>query len=80
VKAEGNRRFWSAATGRFVACVDADGQPHDYGFTFLNLAAVAYDFATPEHAREILRWVSGQRTVAGDTTKGADNYHWRFER
>jgi hypothetical protein len=78
VKAAGNRLFWSARTGRFVACVDADGQTHDYGFTFLNLEAVHYDFATPEHAKAILSWVDGGRVIEGDTSKGADIYHWRF--
>lgn len=78
VKAEGNRLFWSTNTGRFVACVDADGQSHDYGFTFLNCEAIYYDFATPEHAREIMRWLNGDRIVPGDTAQGADIYHWRF--
>jgi hypothetical protein len=78
VKAEGNRLFWNPETGRFVACVDADGLTHDYGFTFLNLEAVAMDFATAEHATSILNWVAGDRVVAGDTAQRADIYHWRF--
>jgi len=40
VKVEGNRLFWNDETGRFVACVDADGKKHDYGFTFLNCEAI----------------------------------------
>ena len=78
VKAEGNRLFWNPATGRFVACVDVEGETHDYGFTFLNCEAVHYDFATPEHARAILEWLNGDRVVSGDTSQGADVYHWRF--
>jgi len=78
VKAEGNRLFWNGRTRRFNACLDADGNPHDYGYTFLNLEAVYYDFATPEHARAILAWINGDRIVAGDTAQGADIYHWRF--
>ena len=78
VKAEGNRLFWNSKTGRFAACIDADGKAHDYGFTFLNLEAVYYDFATPEHARSILSWINGDRLVPGDTSQGADIYHWRF--
>ena len=65
VKAEGNRLFWNEATGRFVACVDADGKAHDYGFTFLNNEAVCYSFATPEHERSIMSWLDGRRAVAG---------------
>jgi len=78
VKAEGNRLFWNNETGRFVACVDAENQTHDYGFTFLNCEAIYYDFATPEHARSIMSWINGDRIVAGDTSQGADIYHWRF--
>jgi len=78
VRAEGNRLFWNPATRRFGACVDADGQLHDYGLTFLNLEAVSYGFATPEHARDILSWINGDRLVPGDTAQGPDIYHWRF--
>jgi hypothetical protein len=78
VKTEGNRRFWNLGTQRFDACVDAEGKSHDYGFTFLNLEAVYYDFATPKHALAILSWINGDRVVAGDTSQGKDIYHWRF--
>ncbi len=73
VKAEGNRLFWNPDTQRFNACVDADGKTHDYGFTFLNLESIYYDFATTEHARAILSWINGDRTVAGDTAQGRLN-------
>lgn len=78
VKATGNRVFWNNKTQRFNACIDADGNPHEYGYTFLNLEAVYYDFATPEHAKAILSWVNGDRVVDGDTAQGRDIYHWRF--
>jgi len=78
VKAEANRMFWNAKTGRFVPGIDADGKVHDYGMTFLNLEAVYYDFATPEHAKSIMSWINGDRVVAGDTAQGEDIYHWRF--
>lgn len=78
VKRVGNQLFWNPDTGRFHAGIDADGQFHDYGFVFLNLEAVHYDFATPEHARAILDWVTGLRVVPGDTSQGADIYFWRF--
>jgi uncharacterized lipoprotein YddW (UPF0748 family) len=78
VKTQGNRVFWNREAQRFNACVDVDGKPHDYGFTFLNLEAVYYDFATPKHAAAILSWVNGERVVAGDTAQGKDIYHWRF--
>ena len=78
VKTEGNKLFWNEKTGRFFACIDADGQGHDYGFTFLNLEATYYDFATPEHAKSIMSWIRGDRMVEGDTATGDEIYHWRF--
>jgi hypothetical protein len=78
VKETGNKLFWSDKTQRFVACVDASGEGHDYGYTFLNCEAIYYDFATPEHARAVMGWMNGDRIVEGDTAQGADIYHWRF--
>ena len=77
VKDYGTKRFWNAATGRF-GTVNLDGALHDYGFTFLNNEAVYCRFATPEQARSIHAWLSGQRTVPGDTSTGKDIYRWRF--
>ncbi len=78
IKRTGNELFWNSDTQRFTAGVDIDGVSHDYGFAFLNLEAVYYDFATPNHAGAILNWLSGDRIVAGDTAQGDDIYHWRF--
>jgi PAS domain S-box-containing protein len=78
VKSEGNKLFWNPETDRFVPGIDMDGQIHDYGMTSLNMEAIYYDFATAEHAKSILRWLDGERTVDGDTSTGADIYHWRF--
>jgi hypothetical protein len=77
VKQYGTKRFWNEKAARF-GTVDLDGVLHDYGFTFLNNEAVCYDFATPEQARAIHAWMSGQRTVEGDTSTGKDIYRWRF--
>ncbi len=77
VKDYGTKRFWNEKTGRF-GTVDLDGTLHDYGFTFLNNEAIYYGFATPEQANSIQAWITGQRTVDGDTSQGPDIYHWRF--
>ncbi|WP_162006623.1 glycosyl hydrolase family 65 protein [Roseimaritima sediminicola] len=74
----GQQLFWNEANGRFFACIDVDGQPHDYGFTFLNLEAIHYGLASEEQARTILDWITGDRIVEGDTATGKDIYHWRF--
>ena len=78
MKAHAGTRFWSKQTGRFVAAIDRDGVAHDYGFTFLNTEAIYHGFATDEQAKSILAWLTGERTVAGDTSTGADIYHFRF--
>lgn len=78
MKAEANRRFFSDSTGRFIGCVDVDGVIHDYGFTFLNLEAIAMGVATESHASSILDWLDGTRIVDGDTSVGADIYSFRF--
>ena len=77
VKAYGTSRFWNEKTGRF-GTVDLDGKLHDYGFTFLNTEAIYFGFATDAQAKSIRDWIDGRRTVDGDTSTGADIYHWRF--
>ncbi len=78
VKQTTNRKFWNSDAGRFVACIDASGERHDYGYTFLNLDAIWYGIASDDHARAIVDWLRGKRIVEGDTSTGADIYHWRF--
>jgi hypothetical protein len=77
VKDYGTKHFWNSETGRF-GTVDLDGAMHDYGFTFLNNEAVCLDFATADQAQSIHDWLSGSRTIAGDTATGKGIYHWRF--
>jgi len=78
VKKEANRLFWNRKTGRFVACIDMDGEAHDFGFTFLNVDAIWYGIASEKHAGAVMEWLSGDRIVEGDTSTGEDIYHWRF--
>jgi len=78
VKQKANNKFWNPDTGRFVACIDADGILHDYGYTFVNLEAITYGLASNSHAKTIIQWIDGKRTVAGDTSTGQDIYHWVF--
>lgn len=78
VKARANEVFWVEPAGRFAACRDVEGKLHDYGFTFLNLEAIWCGVATDEHASRAMAWINGDRVVEGDTSTGADIYHWRF--
>lgn len=78
VKQTAGELFWNRETGRFVAAIDHDGQPHDYGYTFVNCEAIYFDFASREQAESIVAWLAGERLVEGDTSQGEDIYHWRF--
>ncbi len=78
IKEYSNRALWNRQTGRYYMATDIDGKSYDYGFTFLNLEAVYYDFATDSQARSILDWISGKRMVPDDTSQGRDIYHWVF--
>lgn len=78
VKETANQKFWNDRDGRFVGCIDADGIPHDYGFTFINLEAIHYGIANETNATRIMEWVDGKRDVAGDTSVGSDIYAYRL--
>lgn len=78
VRSDFQQRFWSPNSGRFVGWIDLDGKSQDYGFSFVNLEAIYYGLATQEQAASIFEWLDGKRVVAGDTSTGADIYHWRF--
>ncbi len=78
IRSDFQKRFWNPETGRFYGWIDVDGQAYDYGFTFVNLEAIYYGLASEEQAQSIFAWLDGTRLVAGDTSQGADIYHWRF--
>lgn len=78
IKETANRLFWNKQNGRFIACIDQNGNKHDYGFTFLNLDAIWYDLASQDHAQKIVDWITGKSIVQGDTSTGTDIYRWRF--
>lgn len=73
-----NETFWDEAKGRFIGWIDKDGKRYDYGFTFVNLPAVAWGLADGDRAKQILDWLDGKRTVAGDTSTGKDIYSFGF--
>jgi len=78
VREKAQSLFWDTDKKRFVACIDRNGDKHDYGFTFLNLDCIWYGIASNEQASEILKWLNGERIIENDTSQGTDIYHWRF--
>ncbi len=78
VKEKANELFFDKKAGRFVGTIDADGIPYDYGFTFVNLEAIHYGIASEKNALRILEWISGERMVDEDTSRGLDIYAYRL--
>ena len=78
VKQTFNELFWNEETGRYIGCIDAKGVRRDYGFTFVNLHALAYGLADEAHARKILDWLDGERIIAGEKSAGEDIYHFKM--
>ena len=75
--------FWDETKGRFIAGygdADANGVSEwvDYGYLAWNLEAIYYGIATDEQAELIMQWVTGERTVAGDTSTGEDIYFFEL--
>ncbi len=60
-----NETFWDESTGRYIGCVDIDGVRRDYGFTFVNLEAMAYGLADTEQAKRIYHWMENEPTSTG---------------
>lgn len=46
----------------------------DYGFTAFNEECVELGLATSEQAQSIMKWLNGERTVAGDTADNSEDY------
>lgn len=49
-----NTAFWRTTSNRYVGWVDSEGFPHDAGYTYVNLEAVARGIATPAQAWAVL--------------------------
>ncbi len=78
VKTRFNETFWDESKGRYIGWIDAAGVPHDFGFTFVNLPAIAWGLADEQRAKMIFEWLDGRRKVEGDTSMGADIYSFGF--
>ncbi len=81
-KAKIQTYFWNEKTGRFHMGYNLDDPNHekpiDYGYVIFNEEAIVAGIPTAEQEKSIMSWVNGDRTVAGDTSQGADIYKFRF--
>jgi len=74
VKIEFNKLFWDSEKGRYITSVDKNGNPIDFGMTYVNYMAVAAGLADEEQAEQIYSWVDGSRVIDGETSTGSDIY------
>ena len=67
--------LWNAATKRYAGWRDTDGVLHDYGFTYINLEALARGLGDADKADAIFRWLDSRQarpTVAGGHVGSTD--------
>ena len=72
-----NETFWDADKGRYITSININGDRLDFGITFISFMAVAAGLASEEQARRVYDWIDGQRVIEGDTSTGADIYHFQ---
>ena len=72
IKSEYDRYFWSEEKGRYIECIDTDGNKVDFGFTFVNFEALKYGLGDAEKAKLIFDWVDGDRIIEGEDRTGKD--------
>ncbi len=72
VKGRYDDLFWNPKTGRYIACVDADGKRWDPGLTFLNVEALSYGLGDARKAEQIFSWLDGTRIVCSDSLRGSE--------
>ncbi len=78
IKDKYNELFWDAEKGRYITSVNVEGKRLDFGITFSNFMACAAGLASEEQAKQIYSWVDGTRIIKGDTSTGADIYHYKY--
>lgn len=62
-----NEKLYDKKLGRYIGCIDKEGNTHDAGFSVINLMATSLGVADEEKAESILSWVSGEREIASES-------------
>jgi hypothetical protein len=71
--------FWQGGKRRLMMAQDTTGATWDFGMVPLNLEAIYYGAVDGFRANLILTWVNNEGFIeSGDTSQGADIYHWPF--
>jgi len=72
-----DKTFWSIPAKRYTGWKDSDGKVHDYGFTYVNLEALARGLGDANKAYMIFDWLDNgkaQPTVKGGHKGSRDIY------
>lgn len=69
--------FWDFSKGRFVGWVDKNGGIHDYGFTYVNLEALANGLGDLQKADKVFSWLDdgGAEATWKGTYAGSTNIY-----
>lgn len=59
-----NKTFYDSQKGRYIGCIDSDGEKHDNGFTVINLMAVSLGVADGTKAEKIMAWANEEARVS----------------
>lgn len=72
--------FWNEETGRFHAGKydTTAGGLQDHGYLMFNEQLISSGIATKEQTESVMKWVNGEREVAGDESHGEDIYYFEF--
>lgn len=71
--------LWNPETGRFALGVREDsGKVVDHGYVYFNEQAIVAGIGTEQQQLSVMQWISGDRTVEGDLSKGKDIYFYEF--
>ncbi|MBR2021669.1 MAG: hypothetical protein IJ939_04455, partial [Clostridia bacterium] len=69
-----NEKLYDSNLGRYIGCIDKEGESHDGGFTVINLMAVSQGIADKEKTESILEWIEGERNIDSDSHKNANAF------
>ncbi|MFD0714661.1 hypothetical protein [Paenibacillus sp. GCM10027626] len=72
-----NSAFWNNSTNRYSGWKDVNGTAHDFGFTFINMEALARGLGDENKAQQIYEWIDGgnaEPTVGGAHPGSTDVY------
>jgi len=66
IKTKFNDTFWDSVDKRYISNKDSQGNVWDFGKTSIQFEAMFYGLVPEDRAKEIYKWLDGQRTISSD--------------